>query len=280
MTELSDKLERAKAQQDGGALANADDGSPSIFDALRKMEGQFAAALPSHISPAQFLRVAITELRLKPDLQACSAPSLFGALMLSAQLGLVPGPLGHVYLVPRRNKQTRQQEVSFQIGYRGYIELAARSGIAINGAVVREGDVIDVQDGTEPSIIHRPNLRSPGEPYAYWCAATAPNMTPRVAILNREQVDAYRKRSPASKSGPWVTDYDAMALKTVVRRIVRWLPMDTERAASMAQDDTRPLWQPATHELTVAYDTHDDDELLANADGEPVADDEEGDSHA
>jgi recombination protein RecT len=268
MTELQERVEQAAQKQAAGALAEQDD-APTIFSALRKMEGQFAAALPSHVSPAQFLRVAITELRLKPELQECSAPSLFGALMLSAQLGLVPGPLGHVYLVPRGNRQTRQKEVTFQIGYKGYVELASRSGIAISGGIVREGDVFDFQDGTDPSIVHRPNLRSPGEPFAYWVAATKPGMLPIVHALNKDQVESYRKRSPAAKSGPWVTDYDAMALKTVVRRIVRWLPLDTERAGAVAQDDTRPLWQPGTHELTVTHT--DDDELLADPEDEPPA---------
>ena len=268
MTELTDKIERAEQQQ-AGQLARDDDARVTIFDQLRKMEPQFAAALPRHIDPGTFVRVAVTELRLRPELQTCSAQSLMGALMLSAQLGLVPGPLGHVYLVPYGNRRTRQREVEFQIGYKGYIELAARSGISIEGHTVREGDSFDFELGTTTRLMHKPRLRGQGDAYAWWVKAerATDGRVLALEVLDREQVESYRARSKAKDSGPWTTDYDAMALKTVVRRMVKWLPLDTERADSFTADESRPLYQPGTQELTITRPAFDDVELVPDPDG-------------
>lgn len=254
MTELSERVERGAQEQSGQVEKLAAGSALTIFEQLRKMEGQFAAALPQHIAPEHFLRVALTELRLKPDLQTCSSASLMGALMLSAQLGLVPGPLGHVYLVPYGNKQTRAREVQFQIGYKGYIALADRAGYAITGHGIREGDYIEYQLGTGAYLTHKPKIRGGGETYAWWCKAErAATGFVHIEVLNRDEVETYRKRSPAKGSGPWTTDYDAMALKTVVRRIMRLLPLDSEQSASAdwSADGSRALYQPGTHELTV-----------------------------
>lgn len=255
MTKLSESLERAE-QAHAGALEAGADGPTTIFEQLRGMQNQFAAALPARISPEHFLRVAVTELRLKPDLQTCTPASLFGALMLSAQLGLVPGPLGHVYLVPYGNSRTRAREIQFQIGYKGYVVLAKRAGYAITGDTVREGDTFEIESGTAPHVLHRPKIRGAGEAYAWWAMAVPLDGGPaHVKHLEREAVEKYRKRSRASASagGPWTTDYDAMALKTVVRRIMQLLPLDTEQAAAAdwSADGSRALWQPATHELTL-----------------------------
>lgn len=266
MTELSDKLEKAEQVQ-AGKLAP---GGETIFEQLRKMEGQFAAALPAHISAEHFVRVALTELRLKPELQACTPQSLMGALVLSAQLGLVPGPLGHVYLVPYGNTKTRGKEVQFQIGYKGFVVLADRAGYSITGDAIREGDYFDFEVGSEARVTHKPKVRGAGDVYAWWVMASphAPGRPPHIKVLDRDAVESYRKRSRATGAGsPWATDYDAMALKTTVRRVMALLPLDAEQAqaADYSADYSRAMWQPGTHELTVSR-SEDFDALDGGAD--------------
>ena len=69
----------------------------------------------------------MTALSKDPKLQECTPQSFLGAMMQAAQLGVEPNtPLGQAYLIPYRN--TGQMECQFQIGYRGLIDLAYRSG--------------------------------------------------------------------------------------------------------------------------------------------------------
>ena len=96
------------------------------------------AGLPAQLEPGRFARLALTELRRRPDLLQCSQESLIGAMVQMAQIGLEPGPLGHAYLVPYKG------EIQLQIGYRGLLELARRSGelrsVPIHANVVYDGD--------------------------------------------------------------------------------------------------------------------------------------------
>ena len=72
----------------------------TIFDLIQKMTPAIQKALPSHLDPNRLARIVTTEIRRNPKLLKCKKESLLGALMLSAQLGLEPGPLGHCYYVP------------------------------------------------------------------------------------------------------------------------------------------------------------------------------------
>lgn len=77
----------------------------TIFDVIEAGKEQFASALPKHLSSERFTRIAITCVRQNPKLAQCSVPSLLGALMTSAQLGLEPSStLGQVYLIPYKNE--------------------------------------------------------------------------------------------------------------------------------------------------------------------------------
>jgi len=103
--------------------------APTVKDTIRAMEGEFARALPKHLPVDRFMRLVFTEISKTPQLARCSTPSLLGALMSAAQLGLEPGPLGHVYLTPRRLKGELQ--VVPIIGYKGMVELGAAHRAAV-----------------------------------------------------------------------------------------------------------------------------------------------------
>ena len=110
------------------------------------------AALPSVMTPERFSRIALTAINGNPKLQeACvkSPMTFLGALMTAAQLGLEPNtPLGQAYLIPYNNTRkvdgafVKVPEVQMQIGYKGLIELAYRSGEVTNiyAEVVYEND--------------------------------------------------------------------------------------------------------------------------------------------
>src|SRR5690606_29938873 len=115
-TQLAQKAKNGNGKQP--ALRPED----QIRQYLEKMKPQLAMALPKHITPDRMARIALTTIRTNPKLLECSVPSLLGAVMQAAQLGLEPGILGHCYIVPYG------REATFIIGYRGMIDLARRSG--------------------------------------------------------------------------------------------------------------------------------------------------------
>jgi recombination protein RecT len=88
----------------------------TIADYITAMTPEIAKALPSHLKPERLARIVTTEIRRNPKLLECTRESLLGALMLSAQLGLEPGPLGHVYYIPYSNKKTGVTECQFILG--------------------------------------------------------------------------------------------------------------------------------------------------------------------
>ena len=94
---------------------------------IKSMEKEIAKALPSVITPERFTRIELSAISVNPQLGQCTPASFLGAMMTSAQLGLeVNTPLGQAYVLPYRNKGTL--EAQFQLGYKGLIDLAYRSG--------------------------------------------------------------------------------------------------------------------------------------------------------
>ena len=99
----------------------------SIQDYIEVMKPAIQAALPSVMTPERFSRITLSALSANPKLKECSPQSFLGAMMTAAQLGLEPNtPLGQAYLIPYRNHG--RMECQFQLGYKGMIDLAYRSG--------------------------------------------------------------------------------------------------------------------------------------------------------
>jgi len=248
---LEQRLTAAPARTDTSG------GAKTIFDLIKASEKQFAVALGRTIDPERFVRVALTTVRTNPSLAGCNPQSLLAALMLSAQLGLEPGgPLGHAYLVPFKN------EVTFIPGYRGLITLARRSGevASIRAHAVFDGDEFSYELGLDQDLVHRPTALDREDPakitHVYAVAKLRDGSDPVFVVLTRAQVEKFRKRSKAGGNGPWVTDWEAMALKTAVRRLMTWLPLSVEAT------------QAAKADAVVVRDAIDVD--LIAADTEPV----------
>ncbi len=209
----------------------------SLAGMLEKLKPEIARAVPKHVNPERMLRIALTTLRMNADLQKCSAPSFLGAVMSASQLGLeIGGPMAQAYLIPYKS------ECTLIVSYRGMMDLARRSGsvTAIYAYDVREGDVFSYQLGLTPDIRHQPSEdpeRESKKLTHVYAVAKLKDGEPIFTVLTRAQVEKYRKRSRAANSGPWVSDYDAMALKTAVRRLFTWLPKSAEMATAAAIDE-------------------------------------------
>ncbi len=228
-----------------------------------KVKAQMALALPKHVTAERLARVALTEVRKNPALALCDQTSFLGALMTCAQLGLEPGgPLGHAYLIPFENRKKGVMEVQFIVGYRGMIELARRSGqiVSIEARPVYEGDTFEVTLGLHSNLRHvpdfdNPNRVQPDKLRFVYAVAKLKDGGVQFEVMSRREVEAVRAQSRAGSSGPWVTHFEAMALKTVVRRLFKWLPISVELAAAIDADERADLGLPQDNPLTVDVET-------------------------
>lgn len=201
---------------------------------FKGLESRIAEVLPKHVSPTTLTRIAITEIRMNPKLLDCSLVSLAGAVMKSAQLGLQLGLLGHCYLVPYGT------EATFILGYKGMINLARRSGEIkeIYSVCVYENDEFLPEYGLHRSIKHIPNFENQGAFKGAYAVAHFMNGGYHFEYMPKVDIEKKRKRSKAANNGPWVTDYEEMAKKTVIRHMFDYLPVSVDIMSAVHTDES------------------------------------------
>jgi len=228
-------------QQNGQIVPRNGGPKKGLRDLLQQMTPEIAKALPKHVKPDRMARIALTALNSTPKLADCTPASFLGSIVQAAQLGLeVNTPLGQAYLIPYK---TTCQLI---IGYQGMLDLARRSGLvrAVYAFAVREGDDFSWTLGLNPSVTHVPSTdpgRESQQLTHVYAVAKLEGGEPLFTVLTRAEVEKYRRRSRAANDGPWVTDYEAMALKTAIRRLFRWLPKSAEMAHAVAVDEAPEL---------------------------------------
>lgn len=224
-----------------GAMTTDHGKATGIRDLLYKSKDRIAQALPKHCTPERMLAVAMTAIQRTPKLLDCSPQSVIGAIVQASQLGLeVDQVLGHAYLVPFFNSKTKQLECQLIPGYKGLVDMARRSGklAKVTARIVFENDTYEFHYGLDEKLIHRPSQTDePGPMIAAYAVATMTDGTQQFEWMWKRQIDKIRDGSPASKSGPWVTDYDEMAKKTALRRLCKLLPASTEIQKAVALDE-------------------------------------------
>lgn len=215
------------------------------------MQAQIKAALPRHMTPERLARIVTTEIRKVPKLAECTPVSFFGAVIQCAQLGLEPGnALGHAYILPY-DKSVKTDtgwkkipEAQLIIGYRGMIDLARRSGqiVSLDARAVYEGDKFECRLGLDPHIEHEPdwnnpNRTDPAKLQFVYAVAKLKDGGIQFDVMSRAEIEGVRARSKAAEKGPWVTDFQPMALKTVVRRLFKFLPVSIEMQTAVGLDE-------------------------------------------
>jgi len=229
----------SKTAQENKAIAKKD---TSLKGLIRAMEPQIKNALPTVMTPERFTRIVLTALSSNPKLGQCTPNSFLGAMMQAAQLGVEPNtPLGQAYLIPYRNKGTL--ECQFQLGYKGLIDLAYRSGAvqSIQAHEVHENDEFEYSYGLDGTIRHKPALKDRGPVIAYYGVWKTKDGGYGYEVMSVDDVisvrDQYSKAAD-SKFSPWATNFDAMAKKTVLKRALKYAPLKTEFARALSQDNT------------------------------------------
>lgn len=202
---------------------------------------QIEAALPKHLTPDRLLRIAMTEARKNPMLLDCTQSSFIGAIIQTAQLGLEPGgALGHSYLVPFKNKRAGTQEVQLIVGYRGMMELAYRSPKVshVMARAVYEGDKFEYRYGMDEKLDHKPDPDATGKDITHVYAIVFLKEGGKIFdVMERKEINAARSRSKSQDSGPWETDFEAMAKKSVVRRMFKFMPVSIELQQAVGIDE-------------------------------------------
>lgn len=206
---------------------------------IQKLIPQMQSVLPNSMNPTRLARTALTELRLVPKLRECSPESLMKCLLISATLGLEPGTtLGHIYFAPFKG------EAQLIIGYKGMINLATRSAHITNieARTICENDDCEVNFGTNPKIYHTicPG-KDRGKPIAYYAVAHFMNGQYQFEIMRLAEVDRIRSFSKSANFGPWVSHYDEMAKKTVIRRLFKYLPSSIEMQKAISIDEAQEI---------------------------------------
>jgi recombination protein RecT len=261
----TDVVERMRGQ-----IEQADDRPRTLSDQLEALVPQVAKATGRTDLAERVVRMGLTEVRKSPELAQCTAPSIMGAVMQSAQLRLDPGqPLGHSWMIPMKHKGI--WECEWWLGYKGIIELAHRSGqlTGITADVVREADRFEAVRGTTGRLVHEIDWRASqedrGPVYAAYAHAKLLNGGDAWEVLTLEQINERRamSRGSDSKFSPWVNWFDRMAAKSAVHALGRWLPACPDYGDGVAADGRVMEWDPARPEVPAQPAGLDAAELLA-----------------
>lgn len=160
-------------------------------------------------------------------------------MMIAAQLGLECNtPLGQAYLIPYRNHG--QLECQFQLGYKGLIDLCYRSGEVntVQAHTVYENDVFEYELGLEPKLRHVPATSQRGAPTHFYAVFRTKSDGYGFEVMSIDDVRAHaQKYSKSYSNGPWQTNFEEMAKKTVLKRALKYAPLKTEFARSFSADE-------------------------------------------
>lgn len=201
-----------------------------------KFKEAVAKVLPKHLTPERFVRIAILAMTRTTKLRQCTQESVINCLMTLSQFGLEPdGRRAH--LIPYKDVCT------LIIDYKGLAELVMRSGMVsfIHADVVCENDEFEYDRGEVKH--HRVNLRADrGEMYAAYVIVRMKDGGEKSEVMSKTEIIAIKNRSRSGNNGPWVTDFNEMAKKTVFRRASKWLSLSSDfRDAIEAEDAHDPI---------------------------------------
>jgi recombination protein RecT len=205
----------------------------------------------------RFAKMTYTAISSNPTLQSCSVPSILKAASQAASLDLDIDVRGLAYLVPYKNKGV--MEAQFQVGYLGLIELAYRSGKvkAISANCIYESEkkdvIIERKDGRF-NVIHPFSWEAPkGKMIAVYATAVVDGIEPQTVVMRADEIEKLRKSSKAPNSPAWANHYEAMAKKTAIRQLAKFLPKsiveDFQRAVAIDEQETFVEAQHSAHEI-------------------------------
>lgn len=200
-----------------------------------KYADKITALLPANHNKLQFLAGIATAVQKNPDLIECTTASLLSAAMMCASYGMAPNtPLGEAWIIPYANKNTGTLEATFQLGYQGILRMVYETPYVakVDARCVYEGDDFDYQYGTNEFLHHKPKQTGARRELTHvWAMIYLKSGAIKFEVLERFQVDERRKRSKSPNRGPWVTDYERMAMRTALLDVCKYIPKSNKLAA-------------------------------------------------
>ena len=201
---------------------------------LEQMAPELKAALPAHVTPEKFSRVAMTAIQNNPDLQNAERRSLFGAIVRLAQDGLLPDGR-EAALVMFGNKAQAMPMIA------GVLKKVRQSGevAKVSAQVVYENDQFTVRYGFDEDVEHSPPpLDKPrGKAIGAYATAVLKDGSRLLEVMSLEEIEKVRSVSRSGKNGPWAQWWGEMARKTVMRRLSKRLPMSTDLEEQVFERD-------------------------------------------
>lgn len=231
-------------------VASVANKAATMRDVIEKKWVDIQKALPQHVTPSRMLRVIQNALGKNPKLLDCTPQSVIGAITVSAELGLeINTPLGLAFVIPYQQSKkdasgrwNKVMEAQFQIGYKGIIELAYRSGRvrSIAAECVHKNDTFKRVLGLHRDLVHEPATGDRGDIVGYYATVCVDGVDPHFEYISAQEAHEHgAKFSKAfqydlqnnKQTSPWSTNFDAMALKTVVLKALKFCPKAIEDPA-------------------------------------------------
>lgn len=254
----------------GNSLVNAngnDEMKLSVYlqnDAVKRQINQVVGGKGG----TRFISSIVSAVQSNPELQKCTSPSIVNAALLGEALNLSPSPqLGQFYMVPFDNKKKKCKEAQFQLGYKGYVQLASRSGYykRLNVMAVKEGELVrydPLNEEIEVNLIEDDIIREQAPTMGYYAMFEYESGFRKTMYWSKKKMMAHaEKYSHAfSKNGGggslelleqgkipekelwryssfWFKDFDSMALKTMLRQLIsKWGMMSIDLQTAVNKD--------------------------------------------
>lgn len=203
--------------------------------------------------PTRIFQVCFQHIAYDPNLLECTQQSLIGGVFEAMKLGItLGGPMQEGWLIPFKEHGT--PKATLIVGYQGYRNIIDRGKAVLDmhPRAVHLKDEFDYYYGLNPNIIHRPKfpVLTEADLRAVYIVANLRGGGKQFEVLEKAEVDAHRAKSRTGTTGPWKSFYVAMALKTAVRKIAKYLPKSNELLARALQlDEEADLGQPQIFEV-------------------------------
>lgn len=233
-------------------------------DAVKKQINQVVGGK----NGTRFISSIVSAVQSTPALQECTSPSIVNAALLGEALNLSPSPqLGQFYMVPFDNKKKGCKEAQFQLGYKGYIQLAIRSGYykKLNVLAIKEGELVrydPLDEEVEVNLIDDDILREEAPAMGYFAMFEYENGFRKILYWSKKKMLAHAEKYSFAfyKNGGakslelleqgkipekdmwkyssfWFKDFDGMALKTMLRQLIsKWGIMSIDLQNAIDKD--------------------------------------------
>ena len=202
----------------------------------------------------RFMTAILSAVTNSPELQECESMSILNCAFLGEALNLSPSPqLGQYYMVPFKDNKTGTKVAQFQLGYKGYIQLAIRSGQykKLNVLAIKKGELIrfdPLNEDIEVNLISDENEREKAETIGYYAMFEYVNGFRKAMYWSKEKMKAHAVKysqgyasdlKKGTKWTFWSKDFDGMAYKTMLRQIIsKWGIMSIDLQTALDSDMT------------------------------------------